>query len=392
MSKVIIYNGQLFMGGIENVLINYLKKMSTENVSPFLVIRENNPEKNVFEKNIPENIEYEFLRSEKYVKFREKISREKRKNLFLKAFYNILISYERYYTWKNMKEYLKKHSDSEVIVDFDMSLGKTIHKIKDKKKVGWIHCTVEGKNPRKMKRYGKRLKKYDKIVAVCDDLVEEVGSIFPNIKDKLVRIYNPFNFEEIRKKSNDKCELSSEEEKLIQDDYIVGVSRLVPGKDRITLIKAFKLLKDKGIKEKLYLLGEGSHRQEIEKTIKELSLEGEVFLLGQKKNPFVWIKNARLFAHSSFGEGLPSVFIESMVVGTPVVSANCPTGPREILMDGECGGLSKVQDEKDLAEKIYAALYDERTRKSYIENTAKRVSEFSDDFILEQFQKLIGEL
>ena len=73
MKKVLFYNGQLFMGGIERVAISYLEGLSKEkDLDVTLVIKENNPEKNIFIKDVPSNIKIEFIKTEKMVNFRNK--------------------------------------------------------------------------------------------------------------------------------------------------------------------------------------------------------------------------------------------------------------------------------------------------------------------------------
>ena len=85
---------------------------------------------------------------------------------------------------------------------------------------------------------------------------------------------------------------------------MVAVSRLVKGKGREDLIEIYSKLKEKGVKEKLYILGDGNQKQELQNKIENLNLQNDVFLLGQKKNPYPWMKNAKIFLHTSYGEGL----------------------------------------------------------------------------------------
>ncbi|MEG0137239.1 MAG: glycosyltransferase, partial [Cetobacterium sp.] len=119
----------------------------------------------------------------------------------------------------------------------------------------------------------------------------------------------------------------------------------------------------------------------IEKKIKELNLEKDVLLLGQKKNPFPWMKNAKLFLHTSMGEGLPTVFIESMLCDTIVVAYDCPTGPREILVDGKAGGLIALNDKKVFEDKVMEILEKEELQKSIKEEMYKKMDEFTYGYI-----------
>lgn len=337
--KVLFYNGQLFMGGIERVAVSYITELSKDkDIELFVVIKENDMERNVFLKYLPKNINVQFIKTEEMVSLREKVSK-KRKNIFWKIVYLFLINYERIY----MKHWLKKFNDKntfDLIIDFDMSLGKYIQLL-DGIKLGWVHFSLKFKKQNKNKsiRFEKRLKKYNKIITICDEMKEEALNLYGLSNEKVERLYNPFDFENIKKQSEN-ISLTAEEQNLLNNKYMVAVSRLVKQKGREDLIDIYSILKNKyKIKEKLYILGDGPEKEALSKKIKELDLETDIFLIGQKDNPFIWMKNAEVFLHTSYGEGLPTVFLESMILGTPVISYDCPTGPKDILSNNEYGYL-----------------------------------------------------
>ncbi|TVQ72457.1 MAG: glycosyltransferase, partial [Chromatiaceae bacterium] len=89
---------------------------------------------------------------------------------------------------------------------------------------------------------------------------------------------------------------------------------------------------------------------------KELCLEEVVFLTGFIDNPYPYLKRANLFAHTAHWEGMPVSMIEAMAFGTPVVSTDCPHGPRELLHHGELGKLVPIADDKELANAMLDAL------------------------------------
>ncbi|MEG1189755.1 MAG: glycosyltransferase [Cetobacterium sp.] len=380
MKKILIYNGQLFMGGIERVLISYLQGISKDkDLDITLLIKENNPAKNVFYKDIPENVKCEFIKSEKLVEMRENISK-KRGNIFYRAMYQIVVAYERLEMKRWLKEYFKNNSYDSVI-DFDMSLGKYLDEV-PYEKIGWCHYSLAAKKGKKRERFRERLEKYDKIVVICDEMKEELNEVYPTVKDRGVRIYNPMDIDEIIKKS---------EAEKISGSYMVAVSRLVPGKGRLDLIDIYLDLKKRGIKEKLYILGEGSERIELQKRIDENGLQDEVLLLGQKENPYPWMKNSKMFLHPSYGEGLPTVLIEAMICKSIVVAYDCPTGPKEILGDGKFGALIPLGDKKKFADSVYEILENENLRDEFLSQMKTRVNEFSVHNIKEEFKNLVGE-
>jgi glycosyltransferase involved in cell wall biosynthesis len=94
----------------------------------------------------------------------------------------------------------------------------------------------------------------------------------------------------------------------------------------------------------------------LEALIEELGLEQDVSLPGFVANPYAYMARASLFVLSSRWEGLPTVLIEALCCGTPVVSTDCPSGPREILRGGQYGRLVPVGDADGLARAIETAL------------------------------------
>ncbi len=132
----------------------------------------------------------------------------------------------------------------------------------------------------KLKRLGKRLDKYDIIVTICDEMKEEYENLFPKLKNKIKRIYNFIDEKKIEQKITEGgYTLSDEEYKLLKDEYCLSVGRISNGKDYKTILEAFCILKSRGIKEKLYILGDGELRTELEQLIKEKKLENEIILL-----------------------------------------------------------------------------------------------------------------
>jgi glycosyltransferase involved in cell wall biosynthesis len=126
-------------------------------------------------------------------------------------------------------------------------------------------------------------------------------------------------------------------------------------KDFPTLLRAFAQLRQTR-HARLLILGEGEERQMLEALSARLGVNEDVSLPGFVENPYPYMVNASVFALSSRWEGLPTVLIEVLYCGTPVVATDCPSGPREILRSGEIGRLVPMEEPAALAEAIAATL------------------------------------
>lgn len=138
-------------------------------------------------------------------------------------------------------------------------------------------------------------------------------------------------------------------------EVVIAVGRLSRQKNLPLLLHAFAKLRTVRA-SRLLLLGEGEQRAELEQLVSSLGLEDAVELPGFIPNPYACMKHAQLFVLSSDWEGLPSVLIEALALGVPVVATDCPSGPREILKGGAYGTLVAPGDVDALAAAMEQAL------------------------------------
>ncbi|RMF25250.1 MAG: glycosyltransferase [Cyanobacteria bacterium J083] len=136
---------------------------------------------------------------------------------------------------------------------------------------------------------------------------------------------------------------------------ILGVGRLNEQKDFSTLIRAFALVRQEK-PARLMILGQGAEEKKLKALAKELDIEKDVAFPGFQSNPYPFIAKAAVFALSSLWEGLPTVLIEAMALGTPVVATDCPGGSAEIVNNGKYGSLVPMGDSQALAEEILSIL------------------------------------
>jgi glycosyltransferase involved in cell wall biosynthesis len=127
------------------------------------------------------------------------------------------------------------------------------------------------------------------------------------------------------------------------------------------MISAFARLR-RGRPARLLILGEGQERHRLERLIASLGVGRDVLLHGFERNPYPYIAQAALLALSSRCEGLPTVLIESLALGTRMVSTDCQNGPREILDGGRYGALVAPGDSDALANAMRESLDSPRPR------------------------------
>lgn len=142
---------------------------------------------------------------------------------------------------------------------------------------------------------------------------------------------------------------------------VLSVGTLKAVKDHATLIRAFAKVRNR-TDATLVILGDGVLRLDLEHLIAELDLGGAVRLPGFKLDPWPWYRGADLFVLSSRSEGFGNVIVEALQCGVPVVSTDCPSGPREVLDDGKYGRLVPVGDAEALSVAMLDALGEQADR------------------------------
>jgi glycosyltransferase involved in cell wall biosynthesis len=169
-----------------------------------------------------------------------------------------------------------------------------------------------------------------------------------------------------------------------QPPIILAVGRLVPQKDFSTLLHAFSaLLRSRDAR--LIVLGEGPERQKLEQLARRLKIERAIDMPGFVDNPAAYMKRCKLFVLSSAWEGFGLVLAEALACGCSIVSTDCPSGPREILRDGDYGRLVPVGDVEALTAAMALALDTDHDPA----NSKERASEFSPEKAARSFLTLI---
>lgn len=193
----------------------------------------------------------------------------------------------------------------------------------------------------------------DHIIAVSKGVASDIQRLTGLPDNRVTVIYNPVVGPEIIRQASESVDHVWVTE--AHAPLILAVGRLTVQKDYPTLLRAFAQVRATRAAH-LVILGEGRQRHTIEKLVHKLGLDADVAFPGHVENPFAWMSKASVLVLSSAWEGLPGVLIEALACGCPVVSTDCPSGPREILEDGAIGPLVPVHDDKALASAILMVL------------------------------------
>lgn len=220
--------------------------------------------------------------------------------------------------------------------------------------------------------------KAEKLVCVSTEIEKQLRTKYKFTNTKT--IYNPIIFpESISEKPNE-----------VPENYFLFFGRLEEDIKNFTLmLNSFSISKIYESGTKLLLVGDGSGKDYIQAKARELQLENDVLILPFQKNILPLIQQARGTLLTSYFEGFPMSVIESLAAGTPVISVDCETGPREIIQDRFNGLLVPNHDKNALAEAIKLMSEDENLYQTCKNNAQKSVEHLSLENISRQWKQLL---
>lgn len=176
-------------------------------------------------------------------------------------------------------------------------------------------------------------------------------------------------------------------------DFVVMVGRFDGDKDQRTVLEAQRALQDcHGLSPYFLFIGDGPTRAACETHAQELGIAERAIFLGARHDVDNFYTAALVAVHSSPSEGLPTVLLEAMRCGTPIVATDSRPGVPTILQDNEFGMICAVGDPKDMAAKIARLMGDEQLRNHYIQKGRERVKDFSFEQISSDLQEVLAGL
>jgi glycosyltransferase involved in cell wall biosynthesis len=221
------------------------------------------------------------------------------------------------------------------------------------------------------------------IVAVSRGAAQSLVPVLGKTTSKRITvIYNPIDLARIDT-------MAAAEDEIVNGNgngpMIINVGRLTEQKDQQTLIHAFAKVRSNR-RCRLVILGEGEKRETLAALAHKLGVGSDVLMPGFIANPYSWMRKSAVFVLSSKFEGLPTVLIEAMQCGVPVVSADCPSGPAEILEAGRWGRLFKPGDTDALASAIEDVLDGK-----LVANVRQRAADFSIEAAVSRYLALFPD-
>ena len=246
--------------------------------------------------------------------------------------------------------------------------------------VGTLHDVFS--SGRSMRRARRSYPFADAAVGVSHGVASQLNEFAEMSPDRIHTIYNPVVSDGLYRRACDPVGHPWLEESAVP--VVVAAGRLKEVKDFATLLRAFGQLLSRRA-ARLIVLGEGPMRRSLESLAHQLRIAESVDFPGFVDNPYAFMARAKLFVLSSRHEALPTVLIEAMACGCPVVSTDCPFGPREILEDGTYGALIPIGDSEALAGAMFRALSDP-PRSDVLK---ERAGFFSADRAIDRYEELL---
>lgn len=261
---------------------------------------------------------------------------------------------KRFLAWK-LKRWLRNAGPYDLVVSNLPFASEVVHLAGIEGVWHHIHGNLSAEideiSPDRKRKARRRWTRFQRIfdgknlIAVSDGVAADLRERLGLSRGHLVTIHNPHDFDEIRTLA------ATSDPAVPRRPYVVHAGRYVKGKRHDLLLDAFAA---SGIPHDLVLLARETPA--LKRLIESRGLSSRVLLAGFRDNPFPWFAGASALILSSDHEGLPNVLIEALACGTPVISTDCPSGPREILQGALQRYLSPLGDVDALARNLRSVI------------------------------------
>jgi glycosyltransferase involved in cell wall biosynthesis len=389
--KLIFHIQNLLAGGIEKVLLELLQALPEDVYETELIITHHLGEKEVLRPQVPPHIPVRYLLESRWLNWAKKKKMTANITTAEKLLAEMILPpIQRRVISKRLAELT---TGADVFIDFDMTLGAYHHAIRSKRKVAYCHFSLahywEGRR-RKLNVLAGRLQQYDRVIMLCDEMKEDAARMYPALAPKIARLYNALDIARIHDLAKEPLTGFDQFE---STPFLLSVGRLQESqKDFTTLILAYaKSTREHGVTEPLVIVGKGGYQVALEALAKEEGVGDRVAFVGFQSNPYKWMARTKLFLFSSRYEGLPTVLIEALSLGCCIVATECPTGVREILMDGKAGRLVPVGDVGAMSANTASLVNDEAQQQAFREAAKEILQQFDIRYMMAEFQRIVVE-
>ncbi len=230
----------------------------------------------------------------------------------------------------------------------------------------------------------------NRLVAVSRGIADDLIKFSPGSANNVVTLPNPVNMAAVRRLAEASPPDWAQE--IFARRTLVGMGWLSRRKGFDLLLQSFATVVQKGHDVNLLLLGEGEERTALEAEADSLGLHGRVFMPGYQPDPYPVLSRAEAFVLSSRHEGLPTVILEAMSLGVPVVAFDCPFGPEEILDGGRYGLLVPAENSPAMADAITSLLDSAELRARFQGLGLERAKHYDTSAVTKKFEALFLEL
>lgn len=356
--KILIRIGSLRHGGAEKVLVTFLKNLPKDKYEIDLLL---NLYSGKYLTDVPDWINVMYLnRGEMITTNRPKDIPTK---IYRVVYQRLLKKYPKILYKRKLK---KKQYDIEFAAIHGFMDEVLNSPLKASKKLMWIHndlTQVSGYTPEKIRRFFH----YDKVMVISEKIQETFLSLANTEaeKQKIVRIYNPLDTEEILVKS----EAGSQNLENLQpptsnfQPIFISVGTVFPQKGFDRLLKVHKRLLDAGFQHKVLIVGDGYDFENVKKLKSELGIDETATMLGFTDNPYPYFKSADFYILSSRYEGYPTVLFEAITLKKNIIATDV-SGVTEMLENGKLGLITE-NSEDGIYEGMKLALTNPDHFKSY---------------------------
>lgn len=253
-------------------------------------------------------------------------------------------------------------------------------------------------------------KKARKVIVVSEQMKVDLVENYNVPKEKIEVIYNSYPIKRITTLAQNK--LGKREQEIFNNPTIITAGRLYKQKGQHHLINAFKRVKEFIPHSQLVFLGEGRLENSLREKARALDIYDSVHFLGFQENPFKYIALSKAFVMTSYYEGFPNALAEAMICKIPVISTDCPSGPREILAPDELnqnirytfedqerrygflvpaiGDENETQVENMIAHIILELLNNKEKWKLYSNKSYERMKAFDIDLMIKKWIDILS--